>query len=294
MSSMESPLPNSLIQSSQMSEQKSIRSPADAPEVHCGDLSVEFSQSAPNTFFGARSAKNSPRRVLDNLQMTVSGGEIVGLIGASGCGKSTLLRTIAGLQLPTAGSVTIAGKPINDCRDQLSFVFQEAALLPWRSVIENVQLPWELQGAGNRHRATEYAAELLRTVGLQDADHHKLPSQLSGGMKMRASLARSLVLDPSVLLLDEPFAALDDMLRWRLNALVLDLWNVRQRTILFVTHNIAEAVFLSNRIAIMHEGQIAEWIDVQITGNRDELLRSSVEFAAMYGRVSARLSEISH
>jgi len=226
--------------------------------------------------------------------MTVFGGEIVGLIGASGCGKSTLLRTIAGLQLPTAGSVTIAGKPVNDCRDQLSFVFQEAALLPWRSVIENVQLPWELQGAGSRHRATEYAAELLRTVGLQDADHHKLPSQLSGGMKMRASLARSLVLDPSVLLLDEPFAALDDMLRWRLNALVLDLWKVRQRTILFVTHNIAEAVFLSNRIAIMHEGRIAEWIDVQITGNRNESLRSSVEFAAMYGRVSARLNAISH
>jgi len=291
---MESPLPNSLIQSSQMSERQSTRSPADAPEVHCGDLSVEFSQPAPNTFFNARSAKNSPRRVLDNLQMTVSGGEIVGLIGASGCGKSTLLRTIAGLQLPSAGSVTIAGKPINDCRDQLSFVFQEAALLPWRSVIENVQLPWELQGAGSRQQAKERAAELLRTVGLQDADHHKLPSQLSGGMKMRASLARSLVLDPSVLLLDEPFAALDDMLRWRLNALVLDLWKVRQRTILFVTHNIAEAVFLSNRIAIMHEGRIAEWIDVQITGNRDESLRSSVEFAAMYGRVSSRLSEISH
>ena len=286
---MESQLQNSL-----MPGHLSTQSPANAPEVHCSDLFVEFSQQTSSAFPWARSSKNSPRRVLDNLQMTVSGGEIVGLIGASGCGKSTLLRTVAGLQQPTTGSVTIAGKPINDCRDQLSFVFQEAALLPWRSVIENVQLPWELQGAGSRQQAKERAAGLLRTVGLQDADHHKLPAQLSGGMKMRASLARSLVLDPSVLLLDEPFAALDDMLRWRLNALVLDLWKARQRTILFVTHNIAEAVFLSNRIAIMHEGRIAEWIDVQITGNRDESLRSSVEFAAMYGRVSARLNAISH
>jgi NitT/TauT family transport system ATP-binding protein len=160
-------------------------------------------------------------------------------------------------------------------------------------VIENVQLPWELQGVGDRRAAKERSAELLRTVGLQDADHHKLPTQLSGGMKMRASLARALVLDPSVLLLDEPFAALDDMLRWRLNALVLDLWKSRQRTVLFVTHNIAEAVFLSHRIAIMHKGRIAEWIDVEISGNRDESLRSSVGFATMYGRVSARLGAIS-
>jgi NitT/TauT family transport system ATP-binding protein len=263
-----------------------------APEVNCRDLAVEFSQQNPSSLPWGGFPKNNTRRILDNLQMNVAGGEIVGLIGASGCGKSTLLRTVAGLQQPTSGSVTIAGKPINDCRDQLSFVFQEAALLPWRSVIENVQLPWELQGVGGRQEAKARAAELLRTVGLQDADHRKLPAQLSGGMKMRASLARSLVLDPSVLLLDEPFAALDDMLRWRLNALVLDLWKARRRTILFVTHNIAEAVFLSNRIAIMHAGKIAEWIDVQIAGPRDESLRSSVEFAAMYGKVSARLSAI--
>jgi NitT/TauT family transport system ATP-binding protein len=276
-----------------MQDQGTGSSFGNAPEVRCVDLLVEFSQSKSNGFLWSGSAKSSARQVLDQLNMTVSGGEIVGLIGASGCGKSTLLRTVAGLQQPTAGAVSIAGKPIHDCRDQLSFVFQEAALLPWRTVIENVQLPWELQGVGDRRAAKERSAELLRTVGLQDADHHKLPTQLSGGMKMRASLARALVLDPSVLLLDEPFAALDDMLRWRLNALVLDLWKSRQRTVLFVTHNIAEAVFLSHRIAIMHKGRIAEWIDVEISGNRDESLRSSVGFATMYGRVSARLGAIS-
>ena len=261
--------------------------PSEAPEVICNNVTVEFTERREKTNGSAKS-----RRVLDDLRMTVAGGEIIGLIGASGCGKSTLLRSIAGLQPLTSGSISIEDKSINECRDRLSFVFQEAALLPWRTVIENVQLPWELQGAGNRKAAKEQAADLLRTVGLQDADHRKLPSQLSGGMKMRASLARSLILDPSVLLLDEPFAALDDMLRWRLNALVLDLWKSRKRTILFVTHNIAEAVFLSHRIAIMHQGKIAEWIDSEITEDRGESLRSSPDFARMYGHVSAKLSAI--
>jgi len=259
----------------------------EAPEVLCSDVTVEFTER-PESSRGS----NASRRVLDNLRMTVAGGEIIGLIGASGCGKSTLLRAIAGLQPLSSGSILIEDKSINECRDRLSFVFQEAALLPWRTVIENVQLPWELQGEGNRRAAKEKAADLLRTVGLQDADHRKLPSQLSGGMKMRASLARSLMLDPSVLLLDEPFAALDDMLRWRLNALVLDLWRSRKRTILFVTHNIAEAIFLSHRIAIMHQGKIAEWIDSEITEDRDESLRSSPAFAQMYGHVSTKLAAI--
>ena len=178
----------------------------------------------------------------------------------------------------------------------MSFVFQEATLLPWRSAIENVLLPSELDrglaGVG-RDDARQLAATRLEEVGLEKQEHQKLPRQLSGGMKMRVALARALMNDPDILLLDEPFAALDDILRNRLNELLLQLWSHRPRTILFVTHNISEAIFLSHQIAIMHKGRIGQqWIN-PLPFPREHRLRSNPEFSHCYGVVSSALESLS-
>ena len=214
-------------------------------------------------------------------------GSIVSLLGKSGCGKSTLLKAIAGLIPISHGSITFARNQIAETGN-VSFVFQDATLLPWRTAIENVLLPLELQ-KGSLGESRKRATELLETVGLDKSAHTKLPSQLSGGMRMRASLARALITDPDVMLFDEPFAALDDILRTKLNGLLLDLWQTRPRTILFVTHNISEAVFLSHRIAIMGQGTIGKWVDIDLPHPRNMTTRSLPRFAELYGTVSAAL-----
>jgi NitT/TauT family transport system ATP-binding protein len=252
------------------------------PNIECHGLTVRF--------MDRRSQR--PRAVIDDLTFSVNEGDIVALLGKSGCGKSTLLRSIAGLQKLDAGDVTIGGQSIEAARSILSFVFQEPALLPWRTALENVCLPLELDPNFGREAIREQAMKLLRTVEFVIGDETKFPPQLSGGMKMRVSLARALVTQPQVLLLDEPFAALDDMLRWRLNELLLLEAKRTQRTMIFVTHNIAEAVFLSQRIAIMHRGKIAAWIENPLPLPRTGELRSTTEFAQMYGQVSKRLSEV--
>lgn len=256
-----------------------------APNIQCSSVSVSF----------LNEESQSKKQILDDLDIEIQGGEIVALLGQSGCGKSTLLRAVAGLQTIDQGKIAIGQQTIAVARSQLSFVFQEPALLPWRTAIENVQLPLQLQSpCPTAVEIKSRSQKLLETVGFADSDLSKLPPQLSGGMKMRASLARSLVTDPSVLLLDEPFAALDDMLRWRLNELLLKLWKTRSRTILFVTHNIAEAIFLSQRIAVMHRGKIVKWIEIDFGIPRDDSLRASTEFAKMYGKVSSELASASH
>lgn len=225
--------------------------------------------------------------VLSGLTLAVAPGEIVALLGASGCGKSTLLRAIARLVPLTGGEVAFS-KPNRRAGD-LAFVFQDATLLPWRTVTENVVLPLQL---GSRGRDISYTAaqSALTAVGLAERDFAKFPRELSGGMRMRTSIARALVTDPSILLLDEPFAALDDILRNRLNDLLLELWQQRQRTILFVTHNIAEAIYLSHRIAIFGSGKIAEVVVNPLTWPRCATHRSSPEFAAFFGQVSQKLA----
>lgn len=225
--------------------------------------------------------------VLSGLSLDVAPGEIVALLGPSGCGKSTLLRAIARLVTPAAGEVSFS-KPNRRAGD-LAFVFQDATLLPWRTVAENVVLPLQL---GRRGRDTTQAdvESALAAVGLAARDFAKFPRELSGGMRMRTSIARALVTDPSILLLDEPFAALDDILRNRLNDLLLELWQERQRTILFVTHNIAEAIYLSHRIAIFGNGKIAEVVTNPLPWPRCAEHRSSPEFAAFFGQVSQKLA----
>jgi NitT/TauT family transport system ATP-binding protein len=159
----------------------------------------------------------------------------------------------------------------------------------WRTVWHNVKLPLELSLPLSKHDQQNRIQEMLDAVALKSSDHTKYPDQLSGGMRMRVALARALITGPEILLLDEPFAALDDILRSQLNDLLLRLWADRKMTILFVTHNIAEAIFLSNRIAIMQHGQIAELIDIDLPYPRNSSLRSTPEFASYYGRVSRAL-----
>jgi NitT/TauT family transport system ATP-binding protein len=237
--------------------------------------------------------------VLDQISLLIEAGEIVALVGASGCGKSTLLRAVAGLLQPQQGEVHFAPE-LARLSGELSYVFQAPTLLPWRTVDENIGLPLELdrsQGRQLRNMAStsnrsEAVAVARRSVGLEDDAATMFPRELSGGMQMRTSMARALVTDPSVLLLDEPFAALDDILRTKLNELLLQLWASRPRTIVFVTHNIAEAIYLSHRLIVLGKGRVARTIDNELAWPRHAKIRSSLEFAALYGRVSAALAEV--
>jgi NitT/TauT family transport system ATP-binding protein len=236
--------------------------------------------------------------VLSGLDLKISPGEIIALVGTSGCGKSTLLRAIAGLVVPRSGNILFSGNSQLPSDSHLSFVFQDATLLPFRNVYENVRLPLELRGAprlpspsmnrGQPHHDT--IADILDKVGLAADSHRRFPRELSGGMRMRTSIARALITDPSILLLDEPFAALDDLLRTRLNDLILELWNDRPRTILFVTHNIAEAIYLSHRIIVLAHGRVACTLSNKLVWPRNPQLRASIEFAQLYGEVSTALA----
>lgn len=238
--------------------------------------------------------------VLDGLSLQVAPGEIVSLVGASGCGKSTLLRAIAGLQPCRSGSIhrTDPHSESDLGRDETAFVFQDPTLLPWRTAFENVALPLELHAASHSqplekaelHRRVALA---LESVQLNTDCWDRYQRQLSGGMKMRTSIARALVTEPRLLLLDEPFAALDDLLRTKLNHLLLDLWQAKCQTILFVTHNIAEAVWLSHRVAVFGNKKIAQVLDNPLAWPRHTDQRSSLEFAKEYGKISQALAEAS-
>jgi NitT/TauT family transport system ATP-binding protein len=186
---------------------------------------------------------------LEDFDLRVDGREIVALIGPNGSGKSTLLRVIDGLLAPDTGSVRVNGRSVDGPDPSVGFVFQESRLLPWRDTLENVAYPLELAGVGERPRR-ERATELLHVVGLDRAAHLR-PHELSGGMRQRAAIARALALGPSVLLLDEPFSALDALTRERFNVELLKLWERTATTIIVVTHSISEAVFLADRVVVL-------------------------------------------
>jgi NitT/TauT family transport system ATP-binding protein len=225
--------------------------------------------------------------VFDGLSLAVGSREFVTFIGPSGCGKSTLLRLIAGLLIPQRGRVAFSEHSSGDKHDrQIGFVFQESTLVPWRNVVQNVLLPSEL-GAGQTVPPVEEAIATLRLAGLSDEHFGKRPNELSGGMKMRVSLARALVTNPWLLLLDEPFAALDDILRLQLQVDVRRIHNARQRTTILVTHNIQEAVFMSDRIVILNgqPASIVKEVPVRLPADRDYHLRSSPEFVGIVADV---------
>jgi NitT/TauT family transport system ATP-binding protein len=228
-----------------------------------------------------------------NFQMR--SGEFVSVVGPSGCGKSTLLRMIAGLIAPTSGRVILRDQAAVEARrrERIGFVFQDPRLLAWRTAAQNVRLPLELDCNPQDVRRAN-VPDALALVGLTPADAAKTPRMLSGGMRMRVSLARALVTEPTLLLLDEPFGALDDILRQQLNTELVRIWMQRRPTTVFVTHNVSEAVYLSQRILVAtpSPGRIAADVAVPFAYPRDPSLRATGEFARFSGQISDRLREL--
>jgi NitT/TauT family transport system ATP-binding protein len=220
---------------------------------------------------------------LSEVDLTVADGEFVSLIGPSGCGKSTLLRLIGDLITPTRGSVTVAGEPAARARikQEYGIAFQQAGLFEWRTVLRNVELPLELRKMSRAQRRAK-AEEMLDLVGLSEFAGH-YPAQLSGGMQQRVAIARALAVSPPLLLMDEPFGALDEMTRERLQAELLQICAKTSTSTVFVTHSISEAVFLSNRVVVMspRPGRITTAIDVDLPPRDDAVRQSPAYFAAV-------------
>jgi NitT/TauT family transport system ATP-binding protein len=230
---------------------------------------------------------DGPVHALKDVSLTIDKGEFVSFIGPSGCGKTTFLRVIAGLETPTGGTVTVNGVSPDEARRARAYgyVFQAAGLYPWRTIARNVSLPLEIMGfsKADRQARVERVLELVELGGFG----RKFPWQLSGGMQQRASIARALAFDADILLMDEPFGALDEIVRDRLNEQLLSLWSRTEKTIAFVTHSIPEAVYLSTKIVVMspRPGRITDVIDSPLPKERPLDIRDSAEFIAIAHRV---------
>lgn len=226
---------------------------------------------------------------LADITLQIEHGEFVSLIGPSGCGKSTLLRLIGDLTPPTSGDLTINGKPPTGARNDRDYgiVFQKATLLDWRTVSKNVELPLEIMGVDEREQTS---SRMLELVQLGEFGEH-YPWQLSGGMQQRVAIARALSFNPSILLMDEPFGALDEMTRELMQQEVLRIWRETDTTVVFVTHSIPEAVFLSTRVIVLSSrpGRISDVIDVSLSQPRDEDTRESSEYFAKITEVRGAL-----
>lgn len=233
--------------------------------------------------------------VLDDVSFSIKLGEFVSVIGPSGCGKSTMLRLIAGLSTADVGQVLINGRSVKAATKDKSvgLVPQSPALLPWRTVEDNVRLPLRVNKRANAGRNMRDPRKLLASFGLQNAID-KYPSQLSGGMQQRVAIARAFVFDPAVLLMDEPFSALDEMNRDQQRMGLLDFWQSNRKSVMFVTHSVPEAIMLSDRIILMaaHPGRIAEIIDVDLPRPRDESVYATDAFRDLEGYVRKALKAV--
>jgi NitT/TauT family transport system ATP-binding protein len=246
-----------------------------APVIAARDLSLTFATA------------DGPVNALSSVDLTVNHGDFVSFIGPSGCGKTTLLRVIADLEQPTSGTITVNGTTPEKARldRAYGYVFQAPALYPWRTIARNVALPLEIMGLSHAERQArvERNLALVNLTGFE----RKFPWQLSGGMQQRASIARALSVEPDLLLMDEPFGALDEIVRDHLNAELLKLWAATQKTVVFVTHSIPEAVYLSTKIVVMspRPGRITDVIDSPLPAERPLEIRETPEFLAIAHRV---------
>ena len=242
-----------------------------------------FAKSVDLTFL----TNDGPVDALKDVNLDINEGDFVSFIGPSGCGKTTFLRVLADLETPTGGTVEINGVSPKIARESRAYgyVFQAPGLYPWRSIGKNIKLPLEIIGLG-KHEQSERVKRVLKLVDLQDFEN-KFPWQLSGGMQQRASIARALAFDADILLMDEPFGALDEIVRDHLNEQLLDLWKTTSKTICFVTHSIPEAVYLSTKIVVMspRPGRIIDVIESTLPNKRPLNIRDSSEFISISQRV---------
>ena len=242
-----------------------------------------FAKSVDLTFL----TNDGPVDALKDVNLDINEGDFVSFIGPSGCGKTTFLRVLADLERPTGGTVEINGVSPKIARESRAYgyVFQAPGLYPWRSIGKNIKLPLEIIGL-SKHEQSERVKRVLKLVDLQDFEN-KFPWQLSGGMQQRASIARALAFDADILLMDEPFGALDEIVRDHLNEQLLDLWKTTGKTICFVTHSIPEAVYLSTKIVVMspRPGRIIDVIESTLPNERPLDIRDSSEFISISQRV---------
>jgi len=252
-----------------------------SPVIETSDLSLTFETG------------DGPVHALSDISLTINKGEFVSLIGPSGCGKTTLMRVIADLEQPTEGSISVNGMSPHEARLKRAYgyVFQAPALYPWRTIGKNIALPLEIMGYSKEERAERVrkGLDLVNLTGFEK----KFPWQLSGGMQQRASIARALSFDPDLLLMDEPFGALDEIVRDKLNEQLLRLWEKTQKTVVFVTHSIPEAVFLSTKIVVMspRPGKIHDVIECHFPRDRTLDIRETPEFLDVANRVRQGLRE---
>jgi NitT/TauT family transport system ATP-binding protein len=257
------------------------KAPAASAAIEISGLSLSFDTA------------DGPVQALSEVDLRISRGDFVSFIGPSGCGKTTLLRVVADLERPTGGAIRVNGMSPHEARAgrAYGYVFQAPALYPWRSVARNIALPLEIMGFSKAEREARVTKglELVNLSGFGA----KYPWQLSGGMQQRASIARALSFDPDLLLMDEPFGALDEIVRDMLNQQLLRLWEVTGKTVLFVTHSIPEAVFLSSRIVVMspRPGRICDVIECNFPRDRTLEIRETPEFIAVANRVRRGLRE---
>jgi NitT/TauT family transport system ATP-binding protein len=253
---------------------------ADAPAVELRNVTVRFMSTQREVI------------ALQDISFSLATSSFLTLLGPSGCGKSTLLRVVADIIAPTNGSVRVLGRAPGEARQrrEIGFVFQDATLLPWRSALDNVRLPLQVGGAARPARTGRSPEELLELVGLAGWER-ALPHELSGGMRQRVSIARALLGDPRVLLMDEPFGALDEITRDRLNDELLHVWRETGTTILFVTHSIHEAAYLGQHVLMLaaRPGRVRELIPIELPEPRQLAIRDTAEFAALTGRLRAVL-----